>query len=138
MRKIVALITILLLVSTFSFAQIPREASFVGVVNLGDFNNKTNFTAISVQGLNTDGNPGYIEFVNTGSPGVRSSTVYSYFLYVDQAGKLRLASAIKIANSSVAASFPTGNWQIPNWARASGVVVGTQCDQGALVDGNCR
>lgn len=126
MRKIVALVAILLLVSASVYAQpSPRNASNINVLSNGQiFHNKTNFTSISVQGNDFPGNAGYIEFISPGSEGVDNNKTFSYFLWVGVSGKLRLASHTAIiAAIGTGASFPTGNWA----SRTSvGTIVGTQ------------
>lgn len=109
LRKSFLAVVIVVFTASYCFAQAAREASFTTVTNPG----VTNLTNLSVYGLDVQYNPGYVALV--GADGA------SYFLWVDNSSRLRIASYAAISAYS---SYPTGNWSTPEFA--PGVVVGGQ------------
>ena len=103
MKKIASLVVMLMLVSTFGYAQTRKASNFSTAAGFGP---KTNFSSISVQGLDRTGNPGYIEFVSTSIAGV----VSSHYLWIDITGDLRVSNDSDMLNSVAGASFPTADW----------------------------
>lgn len=112
-RRVIALL-VLLLMPAIAYAQVARNSARVS----SEFGSKTNFSSVGVQGLDTAGNPGYVELI---SASTTSGTVYSYYLWVDETGDLCVASHTQ---TSAYASFPTGNWSGPNFAGACNKVGG--------------
>lgn len=96
---------VVLLASTLTYAQGARNASPLTITAEG----KSNFTAIGLQGLDTVGNPGYIEM--RGVTAETSETAVAWYLWIDELGQLRIASYIEL---SPFASFPTGSWASGN------------------------
>jgi len=122
-KKGIATLAFLVLVASTCYAQVARNASNATASGFGVV---TNFTNISVQGLDRAGNPGFIEFVG-GITGLGDQGTTSYFLWVDKGGKLRLASDsdfvdIKSDSATRYGSFPSGTWEFLN----PGTIVGTQ------------
>lgn len=79
---------------------------------------KTNFGNLSSQGLEVDGNPGYLELKGVST---KSGTNYTYYLWVRENGDLMIAS---YATISAFSSFPSGNWASPSFS--AGTKVGAQ------------
>ena len=113
MRKFcfwISIISIILLMVSFSLAQTPREGK--------SSEGKTTFTNIAVVGLNKDGAdasinpglPGYIEMV--------SSAGSTYYLWIGYDGSLHIASEVIIGY----AASPT----TVSWRDGSGPRVGSQ------------
>ena len=111
MRKIFLLVLVAtLLIVNFSFAQGSRQPT--------SSEGKTTFTNLAVVGLNKDGStnpanqglPGYIEMTTS------AGTVF--YLFVDQSGRLKIASDIAVGYLASPA--------IVGWRDASGSVVGAQ------------
>jgi len=100
--KLLVILAALLLVSSICFAQTVREPAY-------NYEGKTNYIDLSVGGFNTDGNPGYIEFVAMSAAG---ETIY-YYLWVeadtDGTGNLMLASGVIMR--AFTTSFPTLDWR---------------------------
>lgn len=119
-RKIVTLMmaVVMLGVAAYAFAGAagPTYTPFQGSQKNIAVNAETDFTYIGAWGMDTPGNPGYIVL-----KGSSTGTVYPYYLWVDNLGKLRMAS---YAVLSVYTSFPSGDWTVgPGFA---GIVVGSQ------------
>lgn len=118
--KKVALMIMAFIVGTaaycFAGAAGPTYTPFQGAQRNIAVNAESDFTYIGAWGTDTPGNPGYLVL-----KGSSTGTVYPYYLWVDNLGKLRMAS---YAALSVYASFPSGDWTVgPGYA---GVVVGSQ------------
>ncbi|HEY9874580.1 MAG TPA: hypothetical protein V6D12_14165 [Candidatus Obscuribacterales bacterium] len=110
-KKALSIFLALMVISTLAFAQSARNPQY-------DHAGKSNFTNLSVTGLDVTGNRGYIELV---SPDERGD-VFSYYLWVDSDGKLRVAS---YATVSAFSSFPTGNLNLPEFC-PNCTIVGNQ------------
>ena len=109
-KKGIATLAFLVLVASACYAQVPRNASYATTTGFGTV---TNFTNISVQGLDTTGNPGFIEMSGITESTFPGSTRVSYFLWIDNVGNLRIASYSEFTNDvtgSLYASWPSGNW----------------------------
>ena len=114
MKKTIGVLLVLALIATVCYAQVARNSSTTG----SDYDSKTNFTNIGVQGLDVAGNPGYIEIAGVD---VNTGAAVLYYLWVDNTGDLKIASATTMTAMS---SFPTGDWRLPNFT--AGTVVGSQ------------
>lgn len=77
----------------------------------------TTFEKVGVTGNTTTGNPGYLALIAADPSG----TNFTYYLWVDTTGDLRIASYPSISAFS---SFPIGDWRLPNFT--AGTVVGNQ------------
>jgi len=107
MKRIVSLLVILFVVSvaTFVNAQVARNPTFTR-------EGKSNFSNLSVSGLDVNGNPGYIELVGTPTEvGTKSTVPINWYLWVDETGDLRIASSVALDASAYSSSFPTGDWR---------------------------
>ena len=113
MRKFcfsVLVVSIILLMVSFSFAQTPREGK--------SSEGKSTFTNIAVVGLDKNGTnavtnpglPGYIEMANTAGN--------TYYVFIGHDGKLRMASDVAMGRDA--------SPNLVSWADASSVVVGAQ------------
>ena len=80
-----------LLMTSFSFAQTPRDNT--------SSEGKTGLTNIAVTGLNVTGVPGYIELT--------SSAGRVFYLYIDGTDTVRIASAVQVGSG---ASPQSTNW----------------------------
>lgn len=118
MRKVALVALAALLVSSFCFAQVPRESSVATIVPTATF-----YTNIGATGLDAVGNPGFLILSGAASnpDSTRGETQINYFLWVDSTGDLRIASYSDIHS---VASFPTGDWRLPY--SGYGTVVGNQ------------
>jgi len=113
-RTVILVLVLSLMLPAFCFAQSVRNISDRLVSNEG----MATFGNVAVTGLDTQGNPGYIALTSVST---KTDTNYTYILWVDQHGKLKLASYTSISAYS---SFPHGNWKHENFTK--GVVVGAQ------------
>ena len=98
-------ISIFLLMVAPIFAQTPRQPT--------SSEGKSTFTNIAITGLDATGVPGYIEMVST--------TGDRWYLYVDGAGVLRIASEPAVG---FAASPQTTNWSRTSTRGEVGRVIG--------------
>lgn len=97
MKKYLAIIALLLMIGT-AFAQTPRN--YVDVKDNFAASEVSNipsegltiFTDIAVTGLNVEGVPGYISMT--------SSTGRLFYLYIDDANTLRIASPNQVATTA--------------------------------------
>lgn len=99
MKKTIGSLIVLLLLATLCYAQVSRQVTTTG----GDYNSKTNFTNLSVGGLDVTGNPGYIEMQGHDL----NDALVLFYLWVDDTGDLCVTSN---ATATSYASFPTGDW----------------------------
>lgn len=128
MKKIM-LFLCLLLVSVQAFAdqtlngRQPREWQYSTATKPGkDYQgDSTAFTNVVNTGHNNVGNPGYVVLVQTPGATAESTNPVSYYLWVNGAGKLMIASSPTLTPYS---SFPYGDWRSPNFP--VGTVVGSQ------------
>ena len=109
MKKYAALFiaVTMLLVPIYGYAQTPRNASS-GVMT----QSRTNFTNIASLGLNTQGNPGFL--VLTAITPEAGDEVNEWYLWVDTANDLCMASAGTSNNNANSANFPDGDWDTFN------------------------
>ena len=91
-KKAICLAILLLLVATFSFAQVRNPVY--------NYEGKSNFADVSVTGLDVTGNPGYIEMVDTEGT--------EWYMYINS-GVVYIISDVTTAGSGFT-SFPTGSW----------------------------
>lgn len=117
MRKGLFLVMALLLIAALCMAQQPRNPTTF------DYEGKTNYGHIGVQGQDVTGNPGYIELRGT------NSVATLYYLWVNEEGKLMIASASSLTtvgftggSSGTRASFPSGDWRTIEDSGAADVV----------------
>ena len=102
----------------------PRDAAYESA-------GKTVFTNISVVGLDQEGLPGYIELLNpSGTP---------YYIWVDNKGKLRIASPKMVGyqaspQSIVSLGLDYGGSGENGWRDASGQIVGEQAASKGNID----
>jgi len=104
-KRVTSVVVVLLLVSSFCYAQTPRNAS--NTTAQSAYNSKSNFTNISVQGLDVTGNPGMIEMLSADTDAAGNAVTFSWFLWVDQDQRLCMASQVTLETY---ASFPDGNF----------------------------
>lgn len=111
MKKILLAVILTLTFSVVAYSQTSRPATT-------NYPGKGNFTQLGVQGLNVDGNPGYIEIAAEDGNG---ATVL-YYLWVDftadGTGDLMIASGPSLTAYS---SFPNGDWRSGIPLNASGI-----------------
>lgn len=107
MKKALVVFMALAFAASIAYAQGARNPAYLT-------EGKTNVTSIGVQGLNTAGNPGYIELYSVTNQGAQSNPATSsddplntWYLWIDTTGDLCMASYTTI---SAFASFPTGDW----------------------------
>jgi len=108
MRKAIISVLMILFVSSLCYAQSVRNPTY-------NYEGKSNYGNLSVNGLDVTGNPGYIELYDA----VKDEP---YYLYV-ASGVLCITSSTSIREI---ASFPTGSWGQYRIAIASSTAVGTQ------------
>jgi hypothetical protein len=116
MKKIVLVILALLSTVGIVYAQVSNGRN--PAISNTTYEGKTGFTQVGIQGLDVQGNPGYLELEGVST---KSGTRYTYYLWVDELGKFRIAS---YADVSVYASFPNGDWN--RGGMPVGTVVGGQ------------
>lgn len=113
MKKILVVISMVLLMTAPLFAQTPNEATRA--------EGKSSFTHIAVVGMARDdhtssfvsGIPGYIEMMDDNGS--------RFYIFVDNNGYLRIASATEVSTTDAAgAPTLTGDW------RSAGDKVGSQ------------
>lgn len=94
MRKYAFVVVALsiLLMAGISLAQVPRS-------DVPSTDGKTSFTNIAVRGVDVAGVPGYIEMYSTANT--------TFYLYIDDYGKLRIASDVAVGSG---ASPQTTDW----------------------------
>ena len=115
MLKRTACLTLALLACTsMVFAQVARNASDATISHT-----KSDFTNLSVNGLDQLGNPGYIAM---SAVSTKSGYQTQYYLWVNESGTLCMASWQTI---QAYASFPNGSWK-NNGIGGSCTVVGSQ------------
>lgn len=130
MKKVVLVITIVLLVTTFCYAQAVNNPVYID----GNYPGKTTFGVLETTGLDS-GVPGYLMLKGVGpagwrhadgtsAEGVNTNANSTYVLWVDDTGDLMLCSYATISGYS---SFPTGIWtsgwienQMPSCSKVGG------------------
>jgi len=122
-KKVIAalIVAVTFSLTYFCYAQSARNPE-------RNLEGKTNFTSIGLTGLDSQGNPGYIEMKDSGAGQTGHNTAEgsfgdiktTWYLWIDNTGDLMIAS---YGTLSPYASFPTGDWQRMN---NLGTVVGTQ------------
>ena len=104
-------IIILLLVTTYCFAQSARNPAYNDNVLPG----VTYFTNVGVSGLDVTNNPGYILMrgvgIDAAGSGVANDSNTNWFLWIDEENDLCMASYTTI---SAFASFPRSTWDDDN------------------------
>lgn len=107
------------LITTFAHAQSVVRDTSSATIGFAI----TNYTNVGVNGLDVDGNPGFVAMygVATGT-GVGNAVRPQYYLWINDAGKLCLASYMTLIKW---ASFPNGNWG-DNQMNGACTVVGGQ------------
>lgn len=101
-KLLVIIITALLIVPNFVYAQTPREASGTTITQT-----RTNYANIGLMGLNTTGNPGVL-FMRAVS--LSTDTVYDapeWAFWVDANGDFCMASEVSTINYP---DFPNGDF----------------------------
>ena len=126
MKRVGTLMILLLLIAGICYAQVPRNPDDFGgnqtydadkdggqEENIGvSFGHRTylasaattSFGSINAVGLNATGNPGLLSLGGFDPSG----SAFLYYLWVNQAGELMIASAPTLTRFS---SFPTGDWR---------------------------
>ena len=112
MKKVLALIVSLVLLASLAHAQTARN-----VLPRTYGNVRTNTANIAANGLEQEGNPGYIALQGVAA----SPSAVEWYLWVDDTGDLCIASYETIA---AYASFPNGNWRSNHMTAACGKVGG--------------
>lgn len=104
MRRALLAVFIALAFASACFAQGARNTPYV-------HEGKSVFQSIGVHGLNTDGNPGFIEMRSVRHSGAAVEAdkdgAQTYYLWIDTTGDLCMASYTTISAFS---SFTTGDW----------------------------
>lgn len=108
---------VLLIVLAFIFGVTVARAIGASREAQRHFDGETWFEKVGATGNTNTGNPGYIALQSDD----RANVPFTYYLWVDSDGDLRVASYPTISAYS---SFPTGNWGLP--AFTVGTVVGSQ------------
>jgi len=116
MKKTILAVMMVLLVTTFCFAQVPRNPVNNTYYASGY---TTSFTNIGSLGFDVVGNPGYIALSGSDVEGNNSV----YYLWVSRDGYLLIASGGTLDNF---ASFPTGDWRTMDEDQADITKVGAQ------------
>lgn len=102
MKKLLFVLAAVFLAVSYAYAQSARNAAY-------NHEGKSNFSNISVQGLDATGNPGYIEFkVIPNNASNNTDAKETYYLWIREDGDLCMASYTTISAYS---SFPTGDWR---------------------------
>lgn len=116
MKNIIAslLVFVFLVMASTSYA-VTREPQYPNIDP-----SVTNFEKVGVSGNTNTGNPGYLALVSADYAGVN----FTYYLWVDTDGKLRIVSYPTVSAARFASSFPTGDWRLPPFN--AGTVVGQQ------------
>ena len=112
-KRMIGLVLALLLVTTISMAQVPRNNDYSDP-------GKTSLTNLGLTGLDVTSNPSYIEL--RGHDTVRA--IY-WYLWIDCTGDLVMASRTTLEAFS---SFPSGDWAPPacGGGYSIGTVIGSQ------------
>lgn len=113
MRRLFLALAALALLATSVHAQVARNASIATISHT-----LTGFSNLAVNGLDVQGNPGYIALTGVST---KAGYVTQYYLWVAEDGDVCLASWAAIQTFS---SFPNGSWDRNEMDSACTVVGG--------------
>lgn len=111
MRNLIASFTVLMVLLGTSAYAVTKEVQY-------NFEDQTNFGQLGVTGSAQPGNPGYLALSGPNA----ANTNFTYYLWVNSAGNLMIASYPTISAYS---SFPSGNWNTGG-SLMGGTKVGSQ------------